>query len=266
MIENLVWKKDRMLMGGLVFRLEHYTNDDWDLGNECFIFFKTESLVNQYEAFFASQQNFRPQNVFELGLWDGGSLAFWFENLRPKKQVGIDIQEKVDSDYFRSYVRDRGLGEQLKAYWGVNQSDTQTIREIVGREFDGPLDLVIDDASHLYEPTKKSFECLFPLLRPGGLYVIEDWAWEHWKEYNSPGRRMVKEDGLTRLIGELVAATGTSETLIKSLTIYQGFAVVERAHLELSRENGFELNTFSRSLIQNRTRLNRLLSRIRRAG
>ena len=38
-----------------------------------------------------------------------------------------------------------------------------------------PLDLVIDDASHLYGPTMASFEVLFPRLRPGGLYVIEDW-------------------------------------------------------------------------------------------
>jgi predicted methyltransferase len=35
------------------------------------------------------------------------------------------------------------------------------------------LDLVVDDTSHL-GPTRASFNTLFPRLRPGGVYVIED--------------------------------------------------------------------------------------------
>ncbi len=34
---------------------------------------------------------------------------------------------------------------------------------------------MIDDASHLLDPTRSSFNVLFPLLRPGGVYVVEDW-------------------------------------------------------------------------------------------
>src|SRR6266571_4494037 len=161
MFENLAWHKDRMLMNGLVFRLQQYITDEWELANRCFIFFKNRELVNQYAAFFACRPHFQPQNVFELGLWDGGSLAFWFESLQPSKQVGIDIQQKDDSDYFRNYVRDRDLGDRLKAFWGVDQSDAQALRAIVDSEFENALDLVIDDASHFYEPTKSSFECLF---------------------------------------------------------------------------------------------------------
>ncbi len=44
---------------------------------------------------------------------------------------------------------------------------------------DRQINLVIDDASHLYQETKVSFETLFPLLRPGRLYVIEDWNSDH---------------------------------------------------------------------------------------
>jgi hypothetical protein len=39
------------------------------------------------------------------------------------------------------------------------------------------MNLVVDDASHTYEDTKASFETLFPLLQPGGIYAIEDWSW-----------------------------------------------------------------------------------------
>ena len=99
---------------------------------------------------------------------------------------------------------------------------------------------MIDDASHLYGPTKNSFECLFPLLRRGGLYIIEDWAWEHWDEFKPP-HPLAKEEGLSRLITDLVAATGTSQTLINSLTIYRGFTVVERGGADLSVQQSFDL-------------------------
>lgn len=241
MFENLVWQEDRMVMDGLVFRLQHDIDDGWELGDECFIFFKTQELVNQYKAFFARQQNFRPQNIFELGLWDGGSLAFWFECFQPRKQVGIDLLQRADSEYFRGYIGSRKLGARLKTYWGTDQSDALKLRSIANREFDGPLDLVIDDASHFYQPTKSSFECLFPLLRPGGLYLIEDWAWGHWKEFGSLDHPMAKEESLTRFVVELLEATGTSTSLIKSLTIYQGFTVIERGDADLMADEAFKL-------------------------
>ena len=38
---------------------------------------------------------------------------------------------------------------------------------------------MIDDASHLLAESRSSFESLFPRLRPGGLYIIEDWNAGH---------------------------------------------------------------------------------------
>ena len=60
----------------------------------------------------------------------------------------------------------------------------------------GGLDLVIDDGSHLAEPTRTSFDTLFPLLAPGGFYIIEDWAWEHWPEFQDPGHAWAAEESL----------------------------------------------------------------------
>lgn len=42
MFDKLVWQKDRMLLDELVFRLEHYKNDHWELGEDCFSFYKTK--------------------------------------------------------------------------------------------------------------------------------------------------------------------------------------------------------------------------------
>lgn len=99
----------------------------------------------------------------------------------------------------------------------------------------------MDDASHYYELTKISFEKLFPLVRPGGFYVIEDWAWCHWKGLES---YYTGEIPLTRLVTELVEAAGTSANLIKNITIYQSIAVVERGDVTRQELGDFKLDNY----------------------
>lgn len=244
MFERLVWQNDRMLLDDLGFRLEHTKSDSWELGENCFVFYKIKPLLDQYAKFLSERRNFHCQNVFELGMWDGGSIAFWFEYFQPRKHVAIDISQKRDSNYFQWYVKSRGLEERIKTYWGVDRGDSEKLREIVENEFCGSLDLVIDDASHMYELTKTSFEVLFPLLRPGGLYIIEDWAWAHWKEFQAPAHPWFNQTELTKLIFELVEATGSSTALIASLSIFQGFTVVERGEIEAPELREFNIEKY----------------------
>jgi hypothetical protein len=239
--DRLAWNDDRMLLDDLVFRLQHTRNQAWELGDECFVFYKVKPLVDQYARFFATRPGFLARNVFELGLWDGGSVAFWFECFQPYKHVGIDFSERGDSAYFRRYVETRGLDGRIATYWSVDQADGERLRTIARQEFDGALDLVIDDASHLYGPTKSSFETLFPLLRPGGLYLVEDWAWAHWNEFHAPSHPWSGETPLTRLVFEQVAATGSSTELIASMGVYQGFVAIERGGVALDTRGGFRL-------------------------
>jgi len=227
MFERLTWLDDRVLLDDLVFRIEHSRNDRWELGDRCFAFYKTKELVDQYERFWSSRA-FRPRHMVEIGIWDGGSTAFWWEHLRPEKLVAIDLMSRDDSHYFREYVTRNEAGSRIKTYWRTNQADRASLRRIVEQDLGGTVDLVIDDGSHLYLPTKASFELLFPLLPPGGLYIIEDWAWEHWAEFQDPAHAWGNEEGLGRLVRELVEATGSSKTLIRNVHVFEGFAVVER--------------------------------------
>src|ERR1700681_4800024 len=112
--------------------------------------------------------------------------------------------------------------------WRTNQAERAALLEIVDRDLGGEVDLVINDGSHLLAPTRASFEALFPLLPPGGLYIIEDWAWEHWPEFQSADNFGAGEEGLTKLVSELVAATGTSRTLIRGMSVSEGFVAIER--------------------------------------
>ncbi|MDP9120941.1 MAG: glycoside hydrolase family 99-like domain-containing protein [Acidobacteriota bacterium] len=227
MFERLTWLPDRTLLGDLVFRLEPSRSDRWELGDACFGFYKNRHLVELFDRFW-SATSFRPRRMLEIGIWDGGSTAFWFEHLRPERLVAIDLRDREDSPYFRRYVTAQGLEDRVLTRWRTDQADRAALLEIVERDLGGELDLVIDDGSHLDVPTRASFETLFPLLPPGGLYIIEDWAWEHWPEFQDPGHFWAGEEGLTALVGELVAATGSSRTLLRSVSVYEGFVVVER--------------------------------------
>lgn len=142
--------------------------------DEEFVVTKEPELARDYVSLL---ERHRDGNVVELGIFQGGSAALAFLVAQPRKLVVLDICEPVAA--LDAFVARRQIGEVLKPYYGVDQADTESLRAIVAEEFAGqPLDLVIDDASHLGHETRVSFDVLFPLLRPGGLYVIEDWRWE----------------------------------------------------------------------------------------
>jgi hypothetical protein len=243
LIDRLIWQPDRMILDDLVFRIEHNLSDDWELGADCFRFFKVKGLVDAYASAFACLVEFQPKNVFELGIWDGGSIAFWFEWFKPDKHVAIDFSRGEDSAYFRKYIESRGINERIKTFWETNQADASRICDITDAEFDGPLDLVIDDCSHLYGPTKTSFEALFPYLRTGGLYVIEDWNWSYIKEFQSQDCRWAYEKPLAELVFELLGATGSSNPLIQNIIVYQNFVIVVKGSIP-SESGEFRLDTF----------------------
>lgn len=266
--EDLVWKKDRMFLDDLVFRLQHYISDDWELGDQCFVFYKIKPLVDQYAKLFASMPDFRVKNMLELGLWDGGSTAFWFELLKPDKYVGLDRSDREDSAYFYAYAAAKGVADRIKTYWRTDQTDAGKLRSLVEQELGGNLNLVIDDASHQYEPTKRSFEILFPWVEPGGLYIIEDWAWSHWPEFQAKSHPWHDKTPLTTLVVDLVEAAGSwrsgnTPKLIESITIFQGFAAVERGQLAIPDREGFKLEQYiSRTLSPSMSR--RIVRKIKR--
>jgi SAM-dependent methyltransferase len=242
--DRLVWESDAVArLDDLAFRIEQVTAGGGALGLDdgCFTLGKTRPHLEEYRRYWSSRPDFEPSNVFELGIFDGGSVALWFELFQPRMHVGVDLATDRDTRYFERYVRSRGLEDRIAAHWGTDQSDKDRLWEIVREEFDAPLDLVIDDACHLYRPTRSSLEALFPLLRPGGLYVIEDWAWGHWLQLDPPRHPDVHANALTRLVGELTAVLGTAEGVVEGIDARRGFVVIERGPAELE-QRGFTLD------------------------
>ncbi|MEE9414330.1 MAG: class I SAM-dependent methyltransferase [Acidimicrobiales bacterium] len=170
----------------------------------------------------------RPKRILELGVFTGGSLAM--SGLAPTldKVVGIELETRPLKS-LEDFISANHLSETIQPYLGVDQADRHTLDRIMETEFSGqPLDLVIDDASHLLEPTRLSFEALFPRLRSGGVYIIEDWAAGHLADFTANAasdtamKRAVRLDSvkpLSILAFELTLATARNPQLFPRLEI-----------------------------------------------
>jgi hypothetical protein len=125
---------------------------------------------------------FSPRSILELGIFQGGSYVSLDKLFKPNRMSAVEISSNPVApllDYV-SRTKNRFV------HFGTSQCDGDKLSQIVLGEPADELDLVADDASHTYEETRASFEFLFPLLSPGGIYVIEDWSWAHHPDYQSP--------------------------------------------------------------------------------
>jgi len=171
----------------------------------------------------------RPAAVVELGVYQGGSCALMALVANPDVLVGVELdQARVPA--LDALIAERGLGERVHVHYGVDQADASALGDVVGRHLGSRrLDLVVDDASHLLGPSRVSFNTLFPHLRPGGIYIIEDWSWAH-TSWLDP---LPTETPLTRLVFDITMALPSRPGLIADLRISRDWTVVVRGDADV---------------------------------
>lgn len=118
------------------------------------------NYVETYEALFAPLRT-SARRILEIGVQHGYSMRMWEEYFPQAKIVGVDIRPRpqVDSARVTTVVADQGRREDLKALLA---------------KLGGEYDIIIDDGGHRMDQQQVSLAMLFPALRPGGLYIIED--------------------------------------------------------------------------------------------
>lgn len=224
------WRTDELLvLDGIEFTVttdaDHYPEQE--SAADHFVLAKDRRMVETLIAVLAS---LAPARIVELGIFKGGSTALIALLTRPQTLTAVDFSP-TPVPALDEFIVAAGLEAVVRPHHGVDQSDARTLAAVVDADHGGePLDLVIDDASHLYRETRASFALLFPRLRPGGLFMIEDWAWAHY------GRRLWQTRGgwfhdrpaLTNLIIELTMIAGTSPDLIPKMTVVRDWVIVER--------------------------------------
>jgi SAM-dependent methyltransferase len=243
-LDVLTWKDgERLRVGGTVFHAlapgdEFALRGTPEAGE--FVIFKSRPLIETYAALIAER---RPERILELGFWGGGSTVLLAELARPAKLVAIDLQPLNEvRARVAAHAEMRGFGEVIRTFGEVDQADRPRIAQIVEDEFEGYApDLIVDDCSHLYEPTRASFNELFPRLRPQGAYLIEDWTWAHTPlDSDHPEGFLPDEVPLTRLFFEIQLAIPSVPGLIESISIDRQAAVITRGDAEINPKD-FEI-------------------------
>ncbi len=201
------------------------------------------------DAYIDAMSGLSPQNIFELGIFRGGSAAFFNEWLSPEKLVAIDYMQ-APTDGFKAYLESAPNAGRIRPYFGIDQADKQKLGSICRREFgDALLDLVIDDASHLLDKTKTSFNFLFPRVKPGGLYVIEDWSWAHMDDPDGVFRqRFHAEPAMSNLVIEIMLASARRPDLIPEVRVFPSCAFIRRGEGETGEDFDISRESFHRGL------------------
>ncbi len=125
-----------------------------------------------YEEYLQPLLN-RDVRLLELGVYKGGSLLLWRDYFERGIIVGLDLRAVDLND----------PTGRIRLYQG-RQQDKELLTRIAKDNAPDGFDVIIDDCSHIGEHTRISFWHLFDHhLKPGGIYVIEDWGtgyWERW--------------------------------------------------------------------------------------
>ena len=188
---------------------------------EAFTIVKNEPYLRVYEDL---ASGFSPRSILELGIFQGGSYVFLDKLFKPRRMSAVEISPKPVAPLLDYLSRT----ENRSVHFGTSQCDGDKLRAIVLGELADELDLVVDDASHTYEETRASFEFLFPLLSPGGIYVIEDWSWAHHPDYQSPDAPFSRRPALSNLLFEQIMLMG-STLLISEIRVWRFLYLIHKA-------------------------------------
>ena len=89
----------------------------------------------------------------------GGSLRAWRDFFPNATVLGLDIASEV------MFSEDRIVTKLC------DSTDAQSVDRALG---DQSFDLIVDDGSHVADHQSATLRHVYPYLRPGGIYVIED--------------------------------------------------------------------------------------------
>ena len=107
-------------------------------------------------------------SILEFGVFQGASIA-WLQNLFPGAEIfGVDILPPQP---------EWPIGPGIR-YITADQGDRPAIARMVN-SLNRRFDLVIEDGSHIPQHQANCLAETFPLLRPGGMYILEDLHTSH---------------------------------------------------------------------------------------
>ncbi len=124
---------------------------------------KWESYLDYYNEIFMPLKN-KDISLLEIGIQNVGSLQTYLNFFKNAELiVGCDIDDKCHNLNYDD--------KRIKVVVGnINSNETYSKISSLINQFD----ILIDDGSHISSDIIISFIKYFPIVKPGGIYVIED--------------------------------------------------------------------------------------------
>lgn len=114
-----------------------------------------------YERFFRDLREVPGLRLLEIGVYAGASIRTWEEYFPTASIVGADVNP--DALQYAS------------ARTTIEIADQSNIADLIRlATTHGPFDILLDDGSHQWDHQITTFRTLYPFLKPGGYYVMED--------------------------------------------------------------------------------------------
>lgn len=179
-----------------------------------------------YEAAFGHLRKEKIK-LLEIGVGSGGSIQAWLEYF-PKAQVfGVDTTHDTnDWDTEKADTHDRYTfvaGDQ------ASQEFWKRFVDVLGSDWD----IIIDDGGHYANQVLTSHNCLWPYVRPGGFYCIEDLNVSYpdlWPKYGDSFVKPPWTSHMDFLKGKLDAVNRENE--IEWLRFSKELAIIKKASVK----------------------------------
>jgi len=152
----------------------------------------TQHYITHFKEF-----KYEKLNLLEIGVggydnpYSGGkSLRMWKKYFPYGKIFSLDIVDK-------SFLQEK----RIKIFKG-SQVDKEFLMNVVNEI--GEINLIVDDGSHINEHVIETFKILFPILKEGGVYVIEDTQTSYWSDYGGDNTNFNNPKNMMQFFKSLV--------------------------------------------------------------
>jgi hypothetical protein len=127
-------------------------------------FSKNHFFYGVYERYFQHLRN-EPLVVLEVGVYEGESTRVLAEYFKNSQILAVDNQTLTSFEDFPNV-----------SFHEFSQTDGEQWTKLLDSKGPDGVDIIIDDASHVGFFSQITFCHLFSRLKPGGLYIVEDWG------------------------------------------------------------------------------------------
>jgi len=144
----------------------------------------------------------------------------WRDYFPRGRIFGVDISPEATQQ----------TGERIQIFTG-SQADSDVLARVIAAS--GPLDLVVDDGSHRVEDQLPSLTYLWPHVKPGGFYIVEDTHTSYLESYGMGWRKTGSTIAeLTGYVDDLHRAWHDQQVTfrdLESVHFYPGTCVLRKA-------------------------------------